>query len=139
MQQWFLYALIAAVFIGIKDLMTKDLTNRYSYIEYIIIANIMVFALTIVYIFTVKPKLKKPNIKDGLFIFLRLCIVFLIVEPCIFMALKHCNNPGYAKSIINLNTLVAFVLGLFILHNDFEIKNVIGIGLIVGGTLLIYK
>ena len=138
MQQWFLYDLISAVFIGIKDMMTKDLTNRYSYIEYIIIANIMVFAFTIVYIFTVKPKLKRPNIKDGLFIFLRLCIVFLIVEPCIFMALKHCNNPGYAKSIINLNTLVAFVLGLFILRNDFEIKNVIGIGLIVGGTLLIY-
>ena len=65
MQQWFLYALIAAVFIGVKDLMTKDLTNRYSYIEYIIIANIMVFAFTIIYIFTVKPKLKKPNIKDG--------------------------------------------------------------------------
>ena len=138
MQQWFIYALIAAVFIGVKDLMTKDLTNRYSYVEYIIVANIIVFAVTIVYIFTMKPKLKKPNMKDGLFIFLRLCIVFLIVEPCIFMALKHCDNPGYAKSIINLNTLVAFVLCIFILHNDFEIKNMIGIGLIVGGSLLIY-
>ena len=138
MQQWFLYALIAAVFIGVKDLMTKDLTNRYSYIEYIIIANIFIFIVTMIYIFTMKPKLKKPNVKDGLFIFLRILIVLLIIEPCIFMALKHCDNPGYAKSIINLNTLVAFVLGLFILHNDFEIKNVIGIGLIVGGTLLIY-
>ena len=138
MQQWFLYALIAAVFIGVKDLMTKDLTNRYSYIEYIIIANIFIFIVTMIYIFTMKPKLKKPDIKDGLFIFLRILIVLLIIEPCIFMALKHCDNPGYAKSIINLNTLVAFVLGLFILHNDFEIKNVIGIGLIVGGTLLIY-
>ena len=138
MQQWFLYALIAAVFIGVKDLMTKDLTNRYSYIEYIIIANIFIFIVTMIYIFTMKPKLKKPNVKDGLFIFLRILIVLLIIEPCIFMALKHCDNPGYAKSIINLNTLVAFVLGLFILRNDFEIKNVIGIGLIVGGTLLIY-
>tara|TARA_B100000749_G_scaffold139974_1_gene107283 strand:+ start:143 stop:559 length:417 start_codon:yes stop_codon:yes gene_type:complete len=138
MQQWFLYALIAAVFIGVKDLMTKDLTNRYSYIEYIIIANIFIFIVTMIYIFTMKPKLKKPDVKDGLFIFLRILIVLLIIEPCIFMALKHCDNPGYAKSIINLNTLVAFVLGLFILHNDFEIKNVIGIGLIVGGTLLIY-
>ena len=138
MQQWFLYALIAAVFIGVKDLMTKDLTNRYSYIEYIIIANIFIFIVTMIYIFTMKPKLKKPDIKDGLFIFLRILIVLLIIEPCIFMALKHCDNPGYAKSIINLNTLVAFVLGLFILRNDFEIKNVIGIGLIVGGTLLIY-
>ena len=138
MQQWFLYALIAAVFIGVKDLMTKDLTNRYSYIEYVIIANIFIFIVTMIYIFTMKPKLKKPDVKDGLFIFLRILIVLLIIEPCIFMALKHCDNPGYAKSIINLNTLVAFVLGLFILHNDFEIKNVLGIGLIVGGTLLIY-
>ena len=138
MQQWFLYALIAAVFIGVKDLMTKDLTNRYSYIEYIIIANIFIFIVTMIYIFTMKPKLKKPDVKDGLFIFLRILIVLLIIEPCIFMALKHCDNPGYAKSIINLNTLVAFVLGLFILKNDFEVKNIIGIGLIVGGTLLIY-
>ena len=138
MQRWFLYALIAAVFIGVKDMMTKDLTKRYSYIEYIIIANILIFIVTLIYIFTMKPKLKKPNVKDGLFIFLRILIVLLIIEPCIFMALKHCNNPGYAKSIINLNTLVAFVLGLFILHNDFELKNMIGIGLIVGGTLLIY-
>ena len=138
MQQWFLYALIAAVFIGIKDLMIKDLTKRYSYIEYIIIANILIFIVTLIYIFTMKPKLKRPNVKDGLFIFLRICIVLLIIEPCIFMALKHCDNPGYAKSIINLNTLVAFILGLLILKNDFEIKNVIGIGLIIGGSLLIY-
>ena len=138
MQQWFLYALIAAVFIGVKDMMTKNLTKKFSYIEYIIIANIFIFIVTMIYIFTMKPKLKRPNVKDGLFIFLRILIVLLIIEPCIFMALKHCDNPGYAKSIINLNTLVAFVLGLFILHNDFEIKNVIGIGLIVGGTLLIY-
>ena len=138
MQQWFLYALIAAVFIGVKDMMTKNLTKKFSYIEYIIIANIFIFIVTMIYIFTMKPKLKRPNVKDGLFIFLRILIVLLIIEPCIFMALKHCDNPGYAKSIINLNTLVAFVLGLFILRNDFEIKNVIGIGLIVGGTLLIY-
>ena len=138
MQQWFLYALIAAIFIGVKDMMTKNLTKKFSYIEYIIIANIFIFIVTMIYIFTMKPKLKRPNVKDGLFIFLRILIVLLIIEPCIFMALKHCDNPGYAKSIINLNTLVAFVLGLFILRNDFEIKNVIGIGLIVGGTLLIY-
>ena len=138
MQQWFLYALIAAVFIGVKDMMTKNLTKKFSYIEYIIIANIFIFIVTMIYIFTMKPKLKRPNVKDGLFIFLRILIVLLIIEPCIFMALKHCDNPGYAKSIINLNTLVAFVLGLFILRNDFEVKNVIGIGLIVGGTLLIY-
>ena len=138
MQTWFIYALIAAIFIGVKDLITKDITKRYSYIEYILVANLFVFILTLIYIFTMRPTLKKPNIKDGFYILIRIVIVLLIVEPCIFMALKHCDNPGYAKSIINLNTLVAFVLGLFILKSELNYKSVIGIGLIVGGTLLVY-
>ena len=138
MQEWFMYAMIAAVFIGVKDLMTKDIAKRYNYIEYILIANIMVFVLTLIYIFTMRPTLKKPNIRDGFYILIRLCIVFLIIEPCIFFALKSCDNPGYAKSIINLNTLVEFVIVLFILKTDYNYKSMIGIGLIVGGTLLIY-
>ena len=85
-----------------------------------------------------KPTLKKPNFKDGFYILIRIVIVLLVIEPCIFMALKHCDNPGYAKSIINLNTLVAFVLGLFILKSELNYKSMIGIGLIVGGTLLVY-
>ena len=138
MQTWFIYALIAALFIGVKDLITKDITKRYSYIEYILVANLFVFILTLIYIFTMKPTLKKPNFKDGFYILIRIVIVLLVIEPCIFMALKHCDNPGYAKSIINLNTLVAFVLGLFILKSELNYKSMIGIGLIVGGTLLVY-
>ena len=138
MKTWFIYALIAAIFIGIKDIMTKDIAKRYNYIEYILIANIMVFILTLIYIFTMKPTLKKPDIKDGFYILIRLCIIFLIIEPCMFLAIKSCDNPGYAKSIINLNTLVAFILGLFILKTELNYKSILGIGLIVGGTFLIY-
>ncbi len=138
MKTWFMYALIAAIFIGVKDIMTKDLAKRYNYIEYILIANIMVFILTLIYIFTMRPTLKKPDIKDGFYILIRLCIIFLIIEPCMFLAIKTCDNPGYAKSIINLNTLVAFILGLFILKTDLNYKSILGIGLIVGGTFLIY-
>ena len=50
MQTWFIYALIAALFIGVKDLITKDITKRYSYIEYILVANLFVFILTLIYI-----------------------------------------------------------------------------------------
>ena len=138
MQQWFFYAIIAALFIGVKDMITKDIANKYTYVQYILIANLLVFVFTVLYILTMRPKIETPNLRDGFYIFMRIAIVWLIVEPCIFMALKNCDNPGYAKSIINLNTLVAFVLGIFILHNDFEIKNIVGIGLIVGGSLLIY-
>ena len=72
MKEWFMYALIAAIFIGVKDLMTKDIAKRYNYIEYILIANIMVFVLTLIYIFTMKPTLKKPNIRDGFYILIRI-------------------------------------------------------------------
>ena len=138
MQEWYLYALIAAVFIGIKDMMTKDITKRFSYIEYVIVANIFVFILTLIYIFTMRPTIKKPNVKDGFYILIRILIVLLVVEPCIFTALKTCDNPGYAKSIINLNTLVAFVLGMFILKTELNYKSMMGIALIVTGSLLIY-
>tara|TARA_Y100000389_G_scaffold192356_1_gene219698 strand:- start:365 stop:781 length:417 start_codon:yes stop_codon:yes gene_type:complete len=138
MQQWFFYALIAAIFIGIKDMITKDIANKYTYIQYILIANLLVFIFTVLYILTMRPKIQTPNLRDGFYILMRIAIVWLIVEPCIFLALKHCKNPGYAKSIINLNTVVAFVFGLFVLKNDFEWKNVLGLILIVGGTLMIY-
>ena len=138
MEEWYFYALIAAIFIGIKDMMTKDITKRFSYIEYIIVANIFVFILTLIYIFTMKPTIKKPNVKDGFYILIRILIVLLVIEPCIFTALKTCDNPGYAKSIINLNTLVAFVLGMFILKTELNYKSMMGIALIVSGSLLIY-
>ena len=138
MELWFFYALIAALFIGIKDMMTKDITNRYTYVQYILIANLLVFVFSILYILIMRPKMKTPNMRDGFYIFTRMAIVLVIIEPCIFLALKHCRNPGYAKSIINLNTVVAFVFGFFILKNDFEWKNVLGLALIVGGSLMIY-
>jgi len=138
MKDWYFYALIAAVFIGVKDMMTKDITKRFSYIEYVIVANIFIFILTLIYIFTMKPIIKKPNVRDGFYILIRILIVLLVIEPCIFTALKTCDNPGYAKSIINLNTLVAFVLGMFILKTELNYKSMMGIALIVSGSLLIY-
>jgi len=138
MKEWYFYALIAAIFIGIKDMMTKDIANRYTYIEYVIVANVFIFILTLIYIFTMKPTIKKPNVKDGFYILIRILIVLLIIEPCIFSALKTCDNPGYAKSIINLNTVVAFALGMFILKTELNYKSMFGIALIVTGSLLIY-
>jgi len=137
MQEWFMYAMIAAIFIGVKDLMTKDISKRYSYIEYILIANIMVFVLTLIYIFTMKPTLKKPDIKDGFYILIRLCIIFLIIEPCMFLAIKSCDNPGYAKSIINLNTLFVFILAFFFLKAKIDKKKILGILLIFTGSYYI--
>ena len=76
-------------------------------------ANFIIFIGTIIYIVVTKKditKIQKPNVKEFIVILIRLLIVYLIVEPCIFNSLKYCDNPGYAKSVINLNTLFLLIL-----------------------------
>ena len=40
MKEWVIYALIAAVFISIRDIISYDLIKNVSYINYIIIYSI---------------------------------------------------------------------------------------------------
>ena len=61
-------------------------------------------------------------------------VVYLIIEPCIFNSMKFCKNPGYAKSIINLNTLFVFVLAVFFLKAEFDKQKILGIILITSGA-----
>ena len=105
MQKWLPYAFIAAVFIAVRDFISKDIILKYDYIDYIIIANFIIFIETIVYILVMNKditKIKSPDFKELMTILLRLFIVYMIVDPCIFNSLKYCDNPGYVKSIINL-------------------------------------
>ena len=48
--------------------------------------------------------------------------------------MKFCKNPGYAKSIINLNTLFVFVLAVFFLKAEFDKQKILGIILITSGA-----
>ena len=58
----------------------------------------------------------------------------MIIEPAIFYSIKHCENPGYAKSIINLNTLFVFILAVIFLKQKIDKKKILGILLIFGGA-----
>ena len=141
MEPWIPYAFMAAIFIAIRDFISSDIIKRYEYTEYVIIANIIIFIGTIVYLFVSKTdirKIKIPKWKDLGIILLRLFIIYMIVDPCIFNSLKLCDNPGYAKSIINLNTLFLLVLALIFYKTKFDMKKGIGVGIILIGTYLIY-
>ena len=92
MKEWVMYGLIAALFISIRDIFSKDLINRYDYIDYIIYANIILFIGTILYIYFTNYEFKKlPNKKDLLIIIVRIFIVYLIIEPSIFYSIKIIN------------------------------------------------
>ena len=140
MEKWLPFALIAAVFIAIRDFISRDIVNKYNYTEYVILANIIIFIGTIIYIIIKKKdisKIKRPNSKELIVILIRLLIVYLIVEPCIFNSLKYCDNPGYAKSIINLNTFFLLVLALIFYKVEFNRKKIFGVVLLIGGTYFI--
>ena len=76
METWLFYALLAAVFISIRDVISLDFIKRYDYIQYMVIANIIIFIGTMVYVFTTGFKIQKPKLNDFVVILIRLLIVF---------------------------------------------------------------
>jgi len=138
MELWMKYALVAAVFIAIRDVFSSKIARKYNYIDYIVHANILVFLGTMVYVLFSKKKIKIiDNYSDLFTIILRLFIVYLIVEPCIYNSFKNTNNPSKASTVINLNIVVLFLITIVFLNKKIDFKQFLGIVLILGGFFCI--
>ena len=138
MELWMKYALVAAVFIAIRDVFSSKIARKYNYIDYIVHANILVFLGTMVYVIFTKKKIKIiDNYSDLFTIVLRLFIVYLIVEPCIYNSFKNTNNPSKASTVINLNIVVLFLITIVFLNKKIDFKQFLGIVLILGGFFCI--
>ena len=138
MELWMKYALVAAFFIAVRDLFSSKIARKYNYIDYIIHANIFVFIITMVYVLFTKRKIKLiDNYKDIFLMILRLFIIYLIVEPCIFNSFKNSDNPSKSVSVINLNILILLILTVLFLNQKISIKHVIGVLVIFGGLYLL--
>ena len=138
MELWMKYALVAAVFIAIRDVFSSKIARKYNYIDYIVHANILVFLGTMVYVLFSKKKIKIiDNYSDLFTIILRLFIVYLIVEPCIYNSFKNTNNPSKASTVINLNIVVLFLITIVFLNKKIDFKQFMGIVLILGGFFFI--
>jgi len=132
------YALVAAFFIAVRDIFSSKIARKYNYIDYIIHANIFVFIVTMVYVLFTKRKIKMiDDYNDMFLIVLRLFIVFIIIEPCIFNSFKNSDNPSKSVSIINLNILILLILTVLFYNQKISIKHVIGVLIIFGGLYLL--
>jgi len=132
------YALVAAVFIAIRDVFSSKIARKYNYIDYIVHANILVFLGTMAYVIFTKKKIKIiDNYGDLFTIVLRLFIVYLIVEPCIYNSFKNTNNPSKASTVINLNMFILFLITIIFLNKKINFKQFLGIVLILGGFFCI--
>ena len=138
MELWMKYALVAAVFIAIRDVFSSKIARKYNYIDYIVHANILVFLGTMAYVIFTKKKIKIiDNYSDLFTIVLRLFIVYLIVEPCIYNSFKNTNNPSKASTVINLNMFILFLITIIFLNKKIDFKQFLGIVLILGGFFCI--
>ena len=138
MELWMKYALVAAVFIAIRDVFSSKIARKYNYIDYIVHANIFVFLGTMAYVIFTKKKIKIiDNYSDLLTIVLRLFIVYLIVEPCIYNSFRNTSNPSKASTVINLNMFILFLITIIFLNKKINFKQFLGIVLILGGFFCI--
>lgn len=138
MELWMKYALVAAVFIAIRDVFSSKIARKYNYIDYIVHANILVFLGTMAYVIFTKKKIKIiDNYSDLFTIVLRLFIVYLIVEPCIYNSFKNTDNPSKASTVINLNMFILFLITIIFLNKKIDFKQFLGIVLILGGFFCI--
>ena len=134
MELWMKYALVAALFIAIRDVFASKIARKYNYIDYIIHVNIFVFIITMIYVLFTKRKIKIIDDYNDIFlIILKLFIVFIIVEPCIFNAFKNSDNPSKSVSIINLNILILLFITIVFFKQKISFKQFLGVIIIFGG------
>ncbi len=132
------YALVAAFFIAVRDIFSSKIARKYNYIDYIIHANIFVFIVTMIYVLLTKRKIKLiDDYNDMFLIILRLFIVFIIIEPCIFNSFKNSDSPSKSVSIINLNVLILLVLTILFMNKKISLKHVFGVIIVFGGLCLL--
>ncbi len=137
MNEWIYYGLVAALFISVKDILFTDLVTKYDYVDLIIVTNIILFILTISYLFYTKKRVKPIDKLDICKLIIKIFIIYLIIDPCIYMSIKNTDNPGSAKAIVNLNTVLTFILSIYLFKKKFTYKNLLFILIIVVFSLLL--
>lgn len=132
------YALVAAIFIAVRDVFSSKIARKYNYIDYIVHANVFVFIATMFYVLFTKKKIKVITDYNDLFIILlKLLIIYIIIEPCIFNAFKNSSNPSKPASIISLNLFILLIITVIFLKQKMNLKQYMGILVIMGGVYLI--
>lgn len=141
MEDWVKYALIAAVFISIKNMITKKISSKYKYIDYLVYAITFSFICIWTYVISTGHKVAKVENSDILVILFRIFIVYVLIDPSIYKALQTCgSNAGKPMCIINMEVILTFILSVIFLKAEVESKIVVGIILMItGGYLVSYN
>ncbi len=132
MQEWIFYSIFAMVLFGISNFLIKFIKEAYYEIFFVQAFFFMVVAFIL--LFTGEFKIETQNT----ILLIILGILFALAGICSTLAIKTSQNPGIALALINMNTLVTFVLSITLLKSPYNIRSVIGVLLaILAITLLL--
>uniref|UniRef100_A0A6C0FE47 EamA domain-containing protein n=1 Tax=viral metagenome TaxID=1070528 RepID=A0A6C0FE47_9ZZZZ len=142
MESWIFYAGVAAFLIAMRDIFTKKFTSKYSAIEHLLYYYILCgFFIILLALYKSKVQGEKIRFIELQDLWPYLVIAFasaVIISPCQFLSLKNCDNPGKSKAIVNMNSIIAFILALyFIKGTKITAKSVFGIILASIGIYLV--
>jgi drug/metabolite transporter (DMT)-like permease len=143
MENWIFYALIAAILIGSRDIFTTSFTKKYTYSQHLLHYYVLCGLVIVIYCLFRKNIYKENNFKmidkGDIWKYILIAIItVIIISPCMYESLRLSDNPGKAKAVINLNTIVVFFISyLFLRSVKIEMKSILGVFFIVIGIYLI--
>ena len=142
MENWIFYAGVAAFLIAMRDIFTKKFTNKYSAIEHLLYYYILCgFFIILFALYKSKVEGEKIRLIDTKDLWPYIVVAgvsAVIISPCQFLSLKDCDNPGKSKAIVNMNSVIAFILAIFFIRGTkIELRTFIGIFLAALGVYLI--
>ena len=141
MELWFIYGLVAAVLIASRDVFTKHFMKKYTACEhllyYYVLCGIFISIFCLYKKYYQKETVKMIETQDLWKYMLVALFTVIIIAPCEVLSMKHCKTPGQSKSVINLNTMFVFFLGMIFLHDKFSLKTLFGIILTIVGIYFV--
>jgi len=143
MDSWIIYGLIAAVLIASRDLFTRKYANKYSPSEhllyYYVLCGIIIAGYSCYRKFHMKEKIRMIETQDIWKYVLVSAASVIIITPCEVMSIQKSKNPGTARALTNLNTLILFIVSVYFFKTEkLNFKKIMGILLTIGGIFLIF-
>jgi len=138
MVNWFVLAVIAAVSFGIMVVLIK-ITLTKGLNSVLLTTYLFTFTTIFLWIYVaLTQKIIIPSTSISILILIT-ALVAVIANLTLFKSYNLVSNPSYTHAVGSISVIVAFLLSIFIFNLRPDLISIIGIMLIIGGTVLLAR
>ena len=142
MDSWIIYGLIAALLLATRDIFTRSYTDKYTpgehLLYYYVLCGIAIAAYSCYKKFFLNEQIKMIDKEDIWKYSIVAVATVIIIAPCEVLSIKQSKNPGSARALTNLNTLILFIISVYFLKTEtLTIKKITGMIIWLFGIYLI--